>query len=300
MNISEFNIAAVERDTGLSKDVLRVWERRYGFPAPTRDANGERLYPAEQVERLRLIKRLMDQGHRPGKLFATPAEELAGLVPRRARAAPDDAFVHDELAELLGLVKQHDAAGFQQAMQQRLARRGLYSFVQDTVAPLTQRVGEAWEDGSFEVFEEHLFTELTKRLLRQAIGTLPAGSEAPRIVLTSVPEEPHVLGLLMVEALLALEGAQCIPLGTQMPLLEIVRAAGAHRADVVALSFSIAFPQRQIGGLLEQLRLMLPAEVELWAGGRGIARQSPLPGTTLIATLDEAVAAVHDWRAAHA
>jgi methanogenic corrinoid protein MtbC1 len=300
VNISDFNIAAVERDTGLSKDVLRVWERRYGFPVPTRDANGERLYPAEQVERLRLIKRLMDQGHRPGKLFAKPAEELAGLAPRRARSAPDPAIDHDELGELLALIKRHDAAGYQQAMQQRLARKGLSSFVQDTVAPLTVRVGEAWEEGSFEVFEEHLFTELTKRLLRQAIATLPQGSAAPRIVLTSVPDEPHVLGLLMVEALLALEGAQCIPLGTQMPLLEIVRAAGAHRADVVALSFSIAFPQRQIGGLLEQLRLMLPADIDLWAGGRGVSRLSPLPGTTLLATLDEAVAAIHDWRAARA
>lgn len=300
MNPGEFNIAAVERDTGLSKDVLRVWERRYGFPTPTRDAHGERLYPADQVERLRLIKRLMDQGHRPGKLFAKPADELAGLAPRRASAPPDVAIDQDELGDLLRLIKQHDSAGYQQAMQQRLARKGLSSFVQDTVAPLTQRVGEAWEEGSLEVFEEHLFTELTKRLLRQAITTLPAGSAAPRIVLTSVPDEPHVLGLLMAEALLSLEGAQCIPLGTQMPLLEIVRAAGAHRADVVALSFSVAFPQRQIGGLLEQMRMMLPADVALWAGGRGIARQSAVPGTTLLATLDDAVAAVHDWRAAHA
>lgn len=300
MNPGEYNIAAVERDTGLSKDVLRVWERRYGFPTPTRDAHGERLYPADQVERLRLIKRLMDQGHRPGKLFAKPADELAGLAPRRASAPPDFAIDQDELGDLLRLIKQHDSAGYQQAMQQRLARKGLSSFVQDTVAPLTQRVGEAWEEGSLEVFEEHLFTELTKRLLRQAITTLPAGSAAPRIVLTSVPDEPHVLGLLMAEALLSLEGAQCIPLGTQMPLLEIVRAAGAHRADVVALSFSVAFPQRQIGGLLEQMRMMLPADVALWAGGRGIARQSAVPGTTLLATLDDAVAAVHDWRAAHA
>ena len=46
MTETQFTIAAVERDVGLSKDVLRVWERRYGFPAPARDANGERLYPA--------------------------------------------------------------------------------------------------------------------------------------------------------------------------------------------------------------------------------------------------------------
>lgn len=299
MNTPSFNIAAVERDTGLSKDVLRVWERRYGFPAPERDAHGERCYPAEQVERLRLIKRLMDQGHRPGKLIAASSEELAGLAPRRSR--PADGAVpaaSADLAELLALLKAHDVAGYRQAMQQRLARQGLQHFVQDTVAPLTRQVGTAWEDGRFAVFEEHLFTELTKRLLRQAIAGLPAG-RGPRLLLTSVPNEEHVLGLLMLEALLALEGVECIPLGTQMPLFEIARAATAHRADIVALSFSVAFPSRQIGGLLQQLRQALPEATELWAGGGGTARLAPPPGVRLLAGFTEALAALAAWHAEH-
>ena len=61
-------ISAVERDTGISKDKLRIWERRYGFPTPLRDDNGERVYPLAQVQRLRMIKRLMDAGHRPGRV----------------------------------------------------------------------------------------------------------------------------------------------------------------------------------------------------------------------------------------
>lgn len=296
MTNSHFNIAAVERDTGLSKDVLRMWERRYGFPVPERDGHGERSYPPEQVERLRLIKRLMDLGHRPGKLLAIPAEELTALAPRRPAAAAAPSGGSEDPGELLMLIKQHDAHGYQQAMQQRLARQGLQRFVQYTVAPLTHRVGEAWEDGSFEVFEEHLFTELTKRLLRQAIAALPGGAGGPRILLTSVPDEPHVLGLLMVEALFSLEGAECIPLGTQMPLLEIGRAATAHRADIVALSFSVAFPQRQVPGLLQQLRQLLPATVELWAGGGGVQRVSRQEGIRLLGNLDEALAALADWR----
>ena len=293
-----FAIAAVERDTGLSKDVLRMWERRYGFPLPERDANGERLYPAAQVDRLRQIKRLMDLGHRPGKLMGLSDDELAALAPRRPRLEKDAEGGPSDLGELLALIRQHDAAGYQQAMQQRLARQGLQRFIQDTVAPLTRQIGEAWEDGRIEVFEEHLFTELTKRLLRQAIAALPAGS-GPRVLLTSVPEEQHVLGLLMVETLFSLEGADCIPLGTQMPLLEIGRAAEAHRADVVALSFSIAFPQRQIPGLLQQLRLVLPPAVELWAGGGGIRRLTPSTGVCLLPDLASGVAELARWRAAH-
>jgi MerR family transcriptional regulator, light-induced transcriptional regulator len=300
MNLLRFNIGAVERDTGLSKDVLRVWERRYGFPVPERDVHGERLYPADQVERLRLIKRLMDQGHRPGKLVGAQSEDLELLSAQRPRpAASGPGGGADKREELMALLRLHDATGYYSALQQCLARQGLQRFVQDTVAVLARDVGAAWEEGRIEVFEEHLFTELTKRLLRQAISGLPAPGSAPRVLLTTVPDEPHVLGLLMIEALLALEGAECVPLGTQMPLLEIGRAAEAHRVDIVALSFSIAFPQRQIPAVLLQLRAVLPASVELWAGGAGAGRLAPTDGVTLLGGLDEGTAALAEWRARH-
>ena len=296
MKEPQFTIAAVERDVGLSKDVLRVWERRYGFPVPNRDPHGERLYPAAQVLRLRLIKRLMDLGHRPGRLMSTPVEELEALAAgsHGVKAADADAGSH-ELDKLFALVRHHDAAAYLQAMQQRLARHGLRQFVLDTVAPLTVQIGFAWQQGRLQVFEEHLFTELTARVLRQAIATVPGGSE-PRVLLTTLPKEPHEMGLLMVEAVLSLEGAQCISLGTQMPLMEIVDAVAAHQVDVVALSFSAAFPARQTRALLEQLRAALPGPAELWAGGAGVRKLAAPDGVMCMASLDSAIAAVSRWR----
>jgi len=293
-----FNIATVERDVGLSKDVLRVWERRYGFPSPERDAHDERLYPLDQVERLRLLKRLMDQGHRPGRLMALPEAELAALVKARPTAAekgiPDNT---EALEDVIALIKNHDATGFDQALQQRLAKEGLQRFVQDTMAPLTSMIGQAWEAGRIEVYEEHLFTELSNRMLRKAISGVPGG-QAPRVMLTTLPDEPHGLGLLMVESALSLEGAHCIPLGTQMPLMSIVEAARAHRANVVALSFSAAFPARQIPPLLQQLRELLPERVALWAGGSGVSRLAPPSGVQLMASLAEVQSAAVEWQAA--
>ncbi len=295
MNKLSFTIANVERETGLSKDLLRMWERRYGFPAPERDANGDRVYPAEQVERLRQIKRLIDQGHRPGKLVTAPPEQLAALAvpPESGReaertTAPFSAFL-DEL-------RSHDALAFQQRLQHALARQGLAAFVRDTVAPLVANVGQAWESGRIAVFEEHLFTELTKRVLRQAVGGIAAGNAPPRVLLTTVPGEPHELGLLMVEALFTLEGAQCIPLGVQMPLTEIASAATAHRAEIVALSYSSAFPARRIPAQLVQLRAMLPEPTALWVGGSGVANIDGPAGVTLLRSLDEGLAAVAAWR----
>lgn len=264
-----FSIAGVEREVGLSKDVLRVWERRYGFPAPARDGRGERVYPVAQVRRLALIKRLMDRGHRPGRLFGLPDEQLRGLA-----AAPGDGGVAASLAvpgghaELLGLVRAHDAVALVEALQRGLAQEGLQRFVLDTVALLALQVGEEWSRGALRIHEEHLFTEAVTRVLRQAVSQLPRG-HGSRVLLTTLPNEPHGLGLLMVECLLALNGARCIPLGTQMPTLEITRAAEVHDAAVVALSFSAAFPARQSADAVRQLRSALPARIGLWAGGAG-------------------------------
>jgi methanogenic corrinoid protein MtbC1 len=240
----------------------------------------------------------MDQGHRPGRLMTTPVDELEALAAGShvaTRAASDPAAGSDELDKLFALLREHDSAGYQQALQQRLARQGLRHFVQDTVVPLTVQVGVTWEQGRLQVFEEHLFTELTGRVLRQAIAAVPGGSE-PRVLLTTLPREPHGMGLLMVEAVLSLEGAQCISLGTQMPLLEIAAAVAAHRADVVALSFSAAFPSRQVPALLQQLRTALPGSTELWAGGAGVQKLAAPEGVTCMASLDGAIAAVERWR----
>jgi len=91
-------ISQVERDTGLSKDTLRIWERRYGFPNPGRDAHGERQYDASQLQRLRLIKRLIDSGKRPGKLVGRPLAELSKLSAEQppGAIAPNAREAHGE------------------------------------------------------------------------------------------------------------------------------------------------------------------------------------------------------------
>lgn len=291
------NISAVERETGLSKDVLRIWERRYGFPSPQRDNNAERQYAPDDVAKLRAVKRLMDTGLRPGKLIRQSLDELNALAekrvhPRREALAP--AIERD----VLTLLKAHDAAGLHGTLANLLARHGVQRFVIDTLAPLNRAVGEAWMRGELQVFEEHLYTEELQVVLRGALNALPRQIGIPRVLLTTVPGEQHGIGLLMVEALAAPEGAQCISLGTQTPFEDIRRAALAHKAHVVALSFSMAYPLRQVGEALATLRRQLPAAVGLWAGGEITRRlRKNLPGVALIAEIGDLLGALKNWRA---
>jgi MerR family transcriptional regulator, light-induced transcriptional regulator len=321
------SIADVERDTGLSKDTLRVWERRYGFPMPQRDALGERRYDDEQLLRLRHVRRLLDAGHRAGQVVALPLDTLVHMgqegpapvqkagpaeitgskAPARPAQAGSTPSAHGpELAHWLQLLRQHDAAGLRAALQRHLQQHGLFALVRDGIAPMNVMVGQAWLDGQLAVFEEHLYTETVQALLRHAIGQLAATRQRqpPRVLLTTVPGEPHALGLLMAECVMALEGCETLGLGVQTPLVDIVAAARACRADVVALGFTALQNPREVRAALARLREQLPASVALWAGGQCPAlyqrtravSSSDAPIFTPMAQLADIVQGVARWR----
>jgi MerR family transcriptional regulator, light-induced transcriptional regulator len=302
-------IAAVERETGLPKDTLRVWERRYGFPQPLREPAGDRLYPLDQVERLKLIRRLLGAGRRPSKVVGLGSEDLLAEVGRLAPpAAVAGASEHEapdldaRLEELLVTIAEHDPQALRHALTHAQMRLGLASFVTDLVAPLTAAVGHAWAQGRFEIYEEHLFTEVLTGVLRHSIGTLAplARPGGPAVLLTTLPQEPHGLGLLMVEALLTLEGCSCVSLGVQTPIGDVAQAAQSHRADVVALSFSNVQPGAAVLASLRELRAQLPGPVALWVGGScGALYQKRLDGVTAVrelAGLKALVAQLRDER----
>lgn len=296
---SALTISVVERDTGLSKDTLRVWERRYGFPQPDRDATGERLYPQVQVEKLRLIKRLLDQGFRPGKLMRSSTADLARLLEQQSSPITRFAEEKPDLGHLIELVKLHRSDELRATLTHAIMKDGLQRFVVERVAPMNEEIGEAWMRGEIEVHEEHMYTEQMQNALRGAINAQAVGGDPPKVLLTTFPEEEHALGLLMVEAMLVTEGAHCVSLGTRTPLADIRLAAIAGQFDVIGLSFSMAFSTRQAVLGLQALRKATPERVAIWAGGRGIGGKArALPGVRVIGEIAEVVPALADWRSA--
>jgi MerR family transcriptional regulator, light-induced transcriptional regulator len=298
------SIAAVERDTGLLKDTLRVWERRYGFPNPDRDAFGERAYSLEQVEKLRVIRRLIDAGHRPGRIMALSVEQLqllANEVTSAPRSMAEAEQEHTNLQLYIDLIKEHKVEELRRNLGQALMRQGMESFVIEVAAPLNRMVGDAWARGYLEIFEEHMYTESMQIILRNAIGSLPQPLKKPRILLTTFPQEPHGLGLLMAEALMVLEGARCVSLGTMTPIWDIVLAATSQSVDVVALSFSASMNPNIIMEGLAELRAKLPRTTEIWAGGScPILVRKPPQDIIVLSQLADIRSGINRWRAAHA
>ena len=265
-------IAAVERETGIPKDLLRMWERRYGFPQPGRDSAGDRVYDLAQLQKLKQIRRLMDKGFRPGKLVHQSSVQLDALMAQNMQ----EPVVPDVCLGLMNVLLGHDALAVRELMRHRLVELGLRRFICEFLPAANQLVGDSWMRGELQVYEEHLYSEEVKRVLRETLLSIPAGIQSPRVMLTTCPGELHLIGLLMVESLLRLSGCEGIAFGAQMPLQDIANAAAKHKVDVVVLSFSAAY-EFNILNDVKLLAQQLPAGVEIWIGGGGCRNIKHLP-----------------------
>ncbi len=268
-------IGVVERDTGIGRDTLRIWERRYGFPTPQRNAQGERLYDTAQLRRLQRIRRLLDQGLRPGRLVGLDEPALDAL---EAGLTAPPMEVNPAIMTLLEAVRTDDAGQLDQLLEQRYKAQGLRSFILQTMAPLLHQVGEEWAAGRLQVYQEHFISAQLLGLINAKITDLPAPTpSAAPVLLATLPGEQHALGLLMVYALLLEQGGRVINLGVEMPMDQLLQAVTQFRPRAVGLTFSGAYSYRQIRPNVLELRQQLAPEVALWIGGEAVQGMRKLP-----------------------
>ncbi len=292
-----YKIDEARQETGLPKETLRAWERRYAFPKPTRDAGGERAYTQEDVDKLRLMKKLVDRGFRPSAIVERSFAELRALL---VEAEPRALNPRDEqrFAPILQAIKLHDGDTLQDLLREAMQRQGLELFVIDTVAALTATVGARWVTGEFEIFEEHLFSETLQLVLRNALASIQTRDGHPTVLLTTLPGEPHQIGLLMAQVLFALEGARCISLGPQTPHRDIAKAAIAHQAEIVALSIAQCYALANAMTALSDLDQYLPPQVEVWMGGAATRQLRNVPSRTrILPALTDIRSTMQSWRA---
>jgi DNA-binding transcriptional MerR regulator/methylmalonyl-CoA mutase cobalamin-binding subunit len=299
-------ISDVERDTGIGKDTLRVWERRYGFPSPVRSINGERLYSLGDLNRLLLIKRLLDVGCRPKQLVSLSEVELAKLLSSRGN--PSSANLDSPSQNLEGnpkwmsMIRAHEFESLRNSLRATIEEIGVEKTITEVLVPLTRQVGEAWLVGDLAVYEEHLYTESVSTVLIQIIAKLevdrPTAKAVPKVLLTTFPQEKHSLGLLMAECFFGIAKCQTFSLGCSTPLAEIEKAAVELKADIVALSFTAHQRPQDITTGLDHLRSLLPIAVEIWIGGNApmIHRRKFGHGIKSFRTAQDIIAQVQSWR----
>ncbi|MHC4973586.1 MAG: MerR family transcriptional regulator [Planctomycetota bacterium] len=258
------SIGGLAAATGISPDAIRVWERRYGRPEPIRLPSGHRRYTADQIRWLRRVAEALAAGHKPSHVVRATETELDVLLGRR-----EEAPRAEDLTPYLASLRAFREDRVLDRLWLDWRRLGPEAFLGQVMGPLVRRVGDAWADGDLDVRHEHYFTQIVENFLSSARISVAERARGPAVLLATLTDEAHGLGLQMAALVCVQAGARPRILGVEVPHTEIVRAAAEIPADVVGISVSLSSGGVETDRALARLRDMLPAHVRLVVGGRG-------------------------------
>jgi MerR family transcriptional regulator, light-induced transcriptional regulator len=272
-------VQEVCRLTGLSPDVLRVWERRYRAVAPRRSAGGHRLYGDAEVSRLRMLAHLVSRGRRIGTVAALDDATLAQLLAESdAHRRPPAGSVSGESVEAcveaaLGLDETAlDAALFRAGLS-----LGLERVLEEVHAPFLRELGRRWEEGLATPSHEHL---ASVRVRAHLLGFLEAqrAEGGPRLLATTPSGEHHELGALLAAVVAASAGWHVTYLGPDVPAPDVAAALRQVGARALLLSVVHPDPATDMREELGRLVAAMPEGVAVLAGGEWCALEKRLLG----------------------
>jgi methanogenic corrinoid protein MtbC1 len=266
---ARYSIRIAARLTAIELATLRVWERRYGFPRPDRTTGGVRMYSQADVDALKLIRRALELGYRPGDVVGKSTEELGQLILVASQASSRSALPTPTFDTLLRALGKDDVATLRAGLRQAAAELGPRSFVVQVAQPLSVRVGELWSQGALEVRHEHLLTECLSAQLTLLASAQEPAAQAPRVLLATLPNERHGLGLEMIEVYLATCQIGAVRLGVDTPPEQIVDTARSLGVDAVGLLVTLASDLKASARQIRWMLAELPRRVAIWIGGGG-------------------------------
>jgi MerR family transcriptional regulator, light-induced transcriptional regulator len=263
------SIKVAAQVTGLSPDVLRVWERRYGVVKPKRSATGQRVYAASDLARLRLLGKVVAYGHpisRAAKLSGAQLERLLAEAGEQEPARQHQVLI----ARALAAAQAYRPEVCDETLGLALATLPPEDAVRCVFSPVLHKAGEWWHQGELSVGREHMLSACLERLLMSTINVYQKVASGPRVVYGTLSGERHGLGALMAALLAAAQGLRCCQLGIDLPPPELAEVV--EKTESVALGLSLVSVSNVKDTLAQLIALssLVPDGIDLWLGGPGV------------------------------
>lgn len=286
-----YRIGTAASLTGISTHALRVWERRYRTITPDRTPGGDRLYSDQDVDRLRLIKQLLECGHSISELADLNNDALSRLISRHvdtlpATPQPDPGLldVREAFMEALSTLELETA---ERVLARAAVSLNPRSLIFDIIVPILAEIGQQWERGELRIAHEHAASVILRNLLGALMRTLSADDDAPNLVVTAPANEVHEFGALLSAMIAVSSGWRVTYLGPNLPAEEIAHVVQVRCAPAAVLSLVLRDePSRK--SELRKLGKLVSADIELIVGGPAADEAAAwLPRAHRVASLNE-------------
>lgn len=290
-----YNIKAVAQMVGVLPVTLRAWERRYGFPSPSRGGQGYRLYSEHDLQTLRWLKSQLEAGMNIGQ-----AAQQLHQMRQTGKDPTSDEFLYNEQslsmanlqAKVFSGLKQYNTQSAADALRQALNLFGVDAVFSDLIEPILVQIGDEWHKGQMSVSDEHFITEFFQEQLLSMLSVTVKPFRIGTIVAGCMPGELHEIGLLMMVILLRMRGWNVIFLGQNLHLDRLDELIRSLNPRLLLFSATLPETASQVQNLINVMRKIDKPGPMVVLGGHGfeeIASKVDIPHPILSGTRAEMI-----------
>ena len=281
---STYTIKYVALKTGLKPYLIRSWEARYQAICPERSDSNRRCFTDNDVKRLRLLKKAVDEGHPISAVAKRSSDELSRLLGRgialvnsddvidtgTASSGLDDGAMAAQFVEraLFHTIRLNPTA-LEHVLNDAAVDMPRQSFLQTVVLPLFGRIGELWRLGKLKTINEHMASVVVRTILWDMLRSVHLSEAAPRIVVATPVGHWHELGALASALAASESGWRVYYFGPNLPAEEIAYAAKKFSVRALALSLCHLLNDHRLCGELKKLRRLVGSDLPIFIGGPG-------------------------------
>lgn len=256
--IAVYSIGVASRLSGVPAETIRIWERRYGLPNPGRSTGGHRLYSEPDVELLRAVKHLVDQGVRVGGLAKMGRDQILESAFGQSDASesppPPSNDFSDLIADGVMAARDLDTNRLSELLSRPLLNLHAAQVVRDFYLPLLREVGDLWHAGEISIASEHLVEkQISGRIHSVLANRRSASRDAPQVVCACVASERHEVGLLASSVVLLEAGFRVLYLGADLPADELLSVVEHAHPALIVLASAMPMPPTEQDELVRVL-----------------------------------------------
>jgi methanogenic corrinoid protein MtbC1 len=257
-----YSIGELAMFSGISENSLRIWEKRYDAPIPERLPSGHRRYSKKQLIWLLKVAEAISMGFKTSKVLRSNEEELDFFVrPQIAQK------VQKEFDEIIDHILYFRDEKILSLLKAAYKKQAAHSYCDNFLGPLLTLIGQMWADDKLNVRHEHYFSYILEKYLRSLRPKSENGNwVVKKILLCSLEQELHVLGLYMAELICKVNGVEMVFLGANTPVDDIVKTANSMAVDAVGMTMSLSSANIKTEKVIQEMKSQLPDSVKVVVG----------------------------------